>query len=150
MDIEALLCPNRVHYLPRVSSKRKLLQLLAEHASATTGLGARAIFERLHAREQLGSTGVGHGVAIPHAKDPKLDRIYGVFIALGDPVAFDAVDDLPVDLVFMLLASEGAGTDHLKALARVSRLLRNKNVCKELRTLRQVDDLQAALIEADQ
>ena len=150
MDIEALLCPNRVHFLPRVSSKRKLLQILAEHASVATGLDARAIFERLHGREQLGSTGVGHGVAIPHANDPKLDRIYGVFIALGEPVAFESVDDLPVDLVFMLLAPEGAGTDHLKALARVSRLLRNKTVCSELRNQKHVDDLQAALIEADQ
>jgi len=150
MDIEALLCPNRVHFLPSVSSKRKLLQILAEHASVASGLDARDIFERLHAREQLGSTGVGHGVAIPHAKDPKLDRIYGVFVVLGAPVDFEAVDDLPVDLVFMLLAPEGAGTDHLKALARVSRLLRNKKVCKELRSLKHIDDIQAALIEADQ
>jgi len=150
MDIEALLCPNRVHFLPRVSSKRKLLQILAEHASVATGLDSRVIFEGLHAREQLGSTGVGHGVAIPHAKGPKLEHIYGVFIALGDPVVFESVDDLPVDLVFMLLAPEGAGTEHLKALARVSRLLRNKDVCRELRSLKDVADLQSALIEADQ
>ena len=98
-----------------------------------TGLHERAIFDTLLERERLGTTGVGLGIAIPHGKMADLDRLYGVFARLKNPVDFDAVDDQPVDLIFLLLAPESAGADHLKALARVSRLLRDQSVCEKLR-----------------
>ncbi len=97
------------------------------------GLVEREIFEILLAREKLGSTGVGSGIAIPHGKIKDLDRLKGYFARLDRPVEFDAVDERPVDLIFLLLAPEEAGADHLKALAKVSRLMRDKNVCKKLR-----------------
>ncbi len=97
------------------------------------GLVEREIFEILLSREKLGSTGVGSGIAIPHGKIKDLDRLRGYFARLDRPVEFDAVDERPVDLIFLLLAPEEAGADHLKALARVSRLMRDENVCKKLR-----------------
>ncbi|MEE8204052.1 MAG: PTS sugar transporter subunit IIA, partial [Alphaproteobacteria bacterium] len=101
--------------------------------ASVTGLHERAIFDTLLERERLGTTGVGLGIAIPHGKMADLDRLYGVFARLNNPVDFDAVDDQPVDLIFLLLAPESAGADHLKALARVSRLLRDQSVCEKLR-----------------
>ncbi|HMQ57793.1 MAG TPA: PTS IIA-like nitrogen regulatory protein PtsN [Rhizobiaceae bacterium] len=113
--------------LPRLkaSSKRQLLQILAERAAVLTGHGEREIFDSLLQRERLGSTGVGNGVAIPHTKLKALNRLVGVFARLETPVDFDAVDDQPVDLVFLLLAPESAGADHLKALARIARVFRD-------------------------
>ncbi len=117
----------------KATSKKQALQDLAHRAADVTGLHERAIFDTLLERERLGTTGVGLGIAIPHGKMADLDRLYGVFARLKNPVDFDAVDDQPVDLIFLLLAPESAGADHLKALARVSRLLRDQSVCEKLR-----------------
>ncbi len=117
----------------KATSKKQALQDLAQRAAKVTGLHERAIFDTLLERERLGTTGVGLGIAIPHGKMAALDRLYGVFAKLNNPVDFDAVDDQPVDLIFLLLAPESAGADHLKALARVSRLLRDQSVCEKLR-----------------
>ena len=117
----------------KATSKKQALQDLAHRAADVTGLHERAIFDTLLERERLGTTGVGLGIAIPHGKMADLDRLYGVFAKLNNPVDFDAVDDQPVDLIFLLLAPESAGADHLKALARVSRLLRDQSVCEKLR-----------------
>ena len=117
----------------KATSKKQALQDLAHRAADVTGLHERAIFDTLLERERLGTTGVGLGIAIPHGKMADLDRLYGVFARLENPVDFDAVDDQPVDLIFLLLAPESAGADHLKALARVSRLLRDQSVCEKLR-----------------
>ncbi len=117
----------------RPSSKKQLFQLLAERAAERAGLDERMIFDALLAREKLGSTGVGQGIAIPHAKLAPLNQIVGLFARLEKPLDYEALDDQPVDLVFLLLAPEGAGAEHLKALARVSRLLRDPQVQSRLR-----------------
>ncbi|MCI5077899.1 PTS IIA-like nitrogen regulatory protein PtsN [Oricola sp.] len=109
----------------RVSSKKQLLQSIAEKASEQTGLSARAIFDTILQRERLGSTGVGKGIAIPHGKFAEVERIVGVFARLHTPIEFEALDDQPVDIVFLLLAPESAGADHLKALSRIARVLRD-------------------------
>jgi PTS system nitrogen regulatory IIA component len=132
----------------RVGSKKQALQELAKRAAEITGENERAIFDVLMDRERLGTTGVGNGIAIPHGKMAGLDRLYGVFARLETPVDFQAIDDRPVDLVCLLLAPETAGADHLKALARVSRLLRNARVCEKLRGTDQAEALYAILTEA--
>lgn len=132
----------------RAGSKKQALQELAKRASELTGLNERAIFDVLMDRERLGTTGVGNGIAIPHGKMAGLDRLYGVFARLETPVDFQAIDDRPVDLVCLLLAPETAGADHLKALARVSRLLRNAQVCERLRGTDKADALYAVLTDA--
>jgi PTS system nitrogen regulatory IIA component len=99
-------------------------------------------------RERLGTTGVGNGIAIPHGKLPSLDRLYGLFARLERPIDFQSIDDQPVDLIFLLLAPESAGADHLKALARVSRLLRDKAVCEKLRGTEESEPIYALLTES--
>ncbi len=133
MEIVDLLSPDAVIATLKAQSKKQVLQELSEHASRLTGLPERRIFETLVERERLGSTGMGQGIAIPHGRIAGLSRITGFFARLETPIAYDAVDNQPVDLVFMLLAPDGAGADHLKALARVSRLLRNQTMCEKLR-----------------
>lgn len=133
MEISDILTPERVVASLRATSKKQALQELARHASDITGLNERAIFDVLLERERLGTTGVGNGIAIPHGKLNELDGLYGLFARVEKPVDFDSIDDDPVDLIFVLLAPEGAGADHLKALARVSRLLRDETVCEKLR-----------------
>lgn len=135
MDIADLLTPESVILSLRATSKKQTLTELARRAAEVTGLPERAIFDVLLERERLGTTAVGRGIAIPHGKLPDLDRIYGFFARLDPPVDFEAVDEQPVDLVFLLLAPESAGADHLKALARVSRLLRDSKTCEKLRSL---------------
>lgn len=125
MDLGDILAQDAVIGDLRASSKKQMLQALAEDAAELTGLSAREIFDTVLQREKLGSTGVGNGIAIPHAKLPGFDRIVGVFARLAEPIDFDALDDLPVDLVFLLLAPEDAGADHLKALSRVARVMRD-------------------------
>lgn len=132
----------------RAGSKKQALQDLAKRASDLAGENERAIFDVLMDRERLGTTGVGNGIAIPHGKMAGLGKLYGVFARLETPVDFQAIDDRPVDLVFLLLAPETAGADHLKALARVSRLLRNGQICEKLRGADQPDALYAILSEA--
>ena len=133
MEIADLVSPEGVIATLRSASKKQALQELATKAAEVTGLDERLIFDTLLEREKLGSTGVGEGIAIPHGRIAGLDRLYGLFARLDDGIDFDSIDDEPVDLIFLLLAPEGAGADHLKALARVSRLLRNHDVCEKLR-----------------
>jgi len=148
MEIEDLITPAGVIPKLRATGKKHALQELAKRAADVTGLHERAIFDVLLERERLGSTGVGNGIAIPHGKLPELQKLHGVFARLDSPIDFDSVDDQPVDLVFLLLAPEAAGADHLKALARVSRLLRDRTVCEKLRGANSADALYALLTEA--
>ena len=148
MNLTDLLTPQAVLARLKVSGKKQLLQELAKKAAEISGQDERAIFETLLERERLGTTGVGSGVAIPHGKLRGLSRIHGVFARLDQPIEFGAIDDQPVDLVFLLLTPEGAGADHLKALARVSRLLRNASVCEKLRAAEDKAALYALLTEA--
>ncbi|MCR9219354.1 MAG: PTS IIA-like nitrogen regulatory protein PtsN [Alphaproteobacteria bacterium] len=148
MDIRDLLSTECVIETLNVSSKKQALQELAKRAAQITGLEERRIFDVLLERERLGTTGVGAGIAIPHGKLPGLDRLHGLFARLERPIDFDAIDDQPVDLIFLLLAPEGAGADHLKALARVSRLLRDRTVCEKLRGSDKADALYGLLTDA--
>lgn len=148
MDISDLITPDRVIAHLKATSKKQALQELARRAAQFTGMHDRAIFEVLLERERLGTTGVGHGIAIPHGKLPNLDRLYGLFARLDAPIDFDAIDEQPVDLVFLLLAPESAGADHLKALARVSRLLRDRAFCEKLRGSSNSDALYALLTDS--
>ncbi len=145
MNISDLLAPDAVLPALKVQSKKQLLQELAAKAHGVTRLPERRIFETLNARERLGTTGVGSGIAIPHGRLAESVQIAGVFARLEAPIAYDAVDSQPVDLVFMLLAPENAGADHLKALARVSRLLRNAATCEKLRAAKTAEALYAIL-----
>ena len=147
MDIAELITPAAVVPRLRVSSKKQLLQEIARRAAELVRLHERQIFDALLERERLGSTGVGNGIAIPHAKLPGLARLQGLFVRLEPPVDFDAVDEHPVDLAFLLLAPESAGADHLTALARVSRLLRDRQVCEKLRGAEHRDAIYALLTE---
>lgn len=147
--MNGILTPDSVLPSLHVTSKKQALHELAKRASAITGIGERAIFDTLVERERLGSTGVGRGVAIPHGKLASLDRVYGVFARLTRPIDFDAVDEHPVDLMFLLLAPEGAGADHLKALARVSRLLRDDGMLDRLRGCETADALFSLLNEQE-
>lgn len=133
MEIVDLLSAENVLGDFKASSKKQTLQTLSRKLATFAGLDARLVFDKLLEREKLGSTGVGKGVAIPHARIEGLPEIKGLFARLANPVDFDSVDDQPVDIIFMLLAPEDAGADHLKALARVSRLLRDENTLRKLR-----------------
>jgi nitrogen PTS system EIIA component len=145
MLLSELVTPNAVIPALKVNSKKPAIQELAARAAALTGEGERAIFEILMQREKLGSTGVGNGIAIPHGKLPKLRKLFGLFARLDRPIDFDALDGQPVDLIFLLLAPETAGADHLKALARVARLLRDQDVARKLRDSRDAEALYAVL-----
>lgn len=147
MDIADLLGPGQVVAKLKATSKKQALQNLARRAAEITGQSEDAIFKALDKREKLGTTGVGNGIAIPHGKLPNLDRIYGVFARLEHPIDFDAIDERPVDLIFLLLAPEASGADHLKALARASRLLRDKNACEKLRGTDDSEALYALLVD---
>ncbi len=133
----------------RVGSKKQALQELAARAADILNRDEREIFETLNQRERLGSTGVGHGIAIPHGKLPKMDKLFGTFARLEKPVDFEALDGEPVDLVFLLLAPEAAGADHLKALARVARLLRDPEIAKKLRESRDAEAIYAVMTAAE-
>lgn len=147
MEIIDLLAPEAVYLSIKAQSKRQLLQELAVRASQLTGLPEQRIAETLIERERLGSTGMGQGIAVPHGRVAGLGRIVGLFARLEPPISYDAVDERPVDLVFLLLAPEGAGADHLKALARVSRMLRNQVTCEKLRAAKNREVLYALLTE---
>ena len=124
---------------------RSISRTHAARAAGLTGQSERDILEILQQRERLGSTGIGNGIAIPHGKLPKLERLFGLFARLDRPIDFEALDGQPVDLIFLLLAPEGAGADHLKALARVARLLRDPEVARKLRNSHDADALYAVL-----
>lgn len=147
MEIAELLDTEGVVARLPATSKKQALQELAKRAAQITGLHERAIFDVLLERERLGTTGVGNGIAIPHGKLPELNKLCGLFARLDKPIDFDAVDDQPVDLIFLLLAPEGAGADHLKALARVSRLLRDRTICEKLRGSDEAEALYSLLTE---
>ncbi|GCA48321.1 MULTISPECIES: PTS IIA-like nitrogen regulatory protein PtsN [Sinorhizobium] len=133
MALAGLLHQNAIIPAMRANSKKQLLQELAAKASKLTGLPEREIFDVILQRERLGSTGVGNGIAIPHGKLSSLPSIVGIFARLDTPVDFEALDDQPVDLVFLLLAPEGAGADHLKALSRIARVLRDHDMVSRIR-----------------
>jgi PTS system nitrogen regulatory IIA component len=145
MPTPDLVSPNAIIPALKVNGKKQALQEIAAKAAALTGQSDRAILEILLQREKLGSTGVGNGVAIPHGKLAKLGNVFGLFARLERPVDFEALDGQPVDLIFLLLAPEGAGADHLKALARVARLLRDPEVAHKLRNSHDADALYAVL-----
>lgn len=147
MNMADLLSPDGVIAGLRVSSKKQALQELARRAAAVTGERERDIFEVLLVRERLGTTGVGHGVAIPHGKLSNLNRLYVLFARMAEPIDFDSIDEQPVDLVCVLLAPQSAGADHLKALAQVSRMLRDRNFCEKLRGAANNDSLYALLTD---
>jgi PTS system nitrogen regulatory IIA component len=149
MHFADLIGPEAVIASLKVKTKKQLLQELAARASRLTGVEERYIFDTLLQRERLGSTGLGQGVAIPHCKLQGLKRIVGVFARLAEPVDFEAVDGEKVDVVFLLLAPEGAGADHLKALARISRLLREGHAVDKLRASKDASALYAVLTEND-
>jgi PTS system nitrogen regulatory IIA component len=129
----------------KVNGKKQALQELAAKAAQISGQSEKAIYETLVQREKLGSTGVGNGVAIPHGKLPKLSKLFGLFARLERPVDFDSLDGQPVSLIFLLLAPEGAGADHLKALARVARVLRDPDTARELSESRDAEAIYAVL-----
>jgi PTS system nitrogen regulatory IIA component len=145
MPLSDLVAPNAIIPALRVNGKKQMLQEIAAKAADLSGQNERAIFEILMQREKLGSTGVGNGIAIPHGKLPKLEKLFGLFARLERPIDFEALDGQPVDLVFLLLAPEGAGADHLRALARVARLLRDPDVARKLRESRDAEALYAVL-----
>ena len=149
MEIAAILNPDSVVAKLHVGSKKQALQELAKRAAALTNLPERQIFDVILERERLGTTGVGGGIAIPHGRLPKLEQICGLFARLDQPIDFESIDEQPVDLIFMLLAPETAGADHLKALARVSRLLRDRAVTEKLRGSDSRDALYALLTESN-
>lgn len=133
MDFAKLLKPEAVKVSGSVSSKKRLFQVLGELAHTAYGLDSGIVTDALRTREALGPTGVGHGVALPHARLDGLNKVVGCFVLLDKPIDFDSVDREPVDLAFTLLAPEDAGVEHLKALALVSRTLREPSVCAKLR-----------------
>jgi nitrogen PTS system EIIA component len=147
MEIADLITPRSVLPQLRAANKNQALLELAKRAAAMTGIHERTIYDVLIERERLGTTGIGMGIGIPHGRLPGLDRLCGIFARLERPVPFEAIDDKPVDLIFLLLAPEGAGADHLKALAQVSRLLRDRAICEKLRGTDNADALYALLID---
>lgn len=148
MELSQILKPEAVKVIGSLSSKKRLLQDVADLAAGVYGINASDAVDALQERESLGPTGVGHGVALPHCRLPKLQTVVGVFIRLETPLEFDAVDRQPVDLIFGLFAPEESGVDHLKALALVSRTLRDATVCGKLRVNSDPATLHAVLTEA--
>ena len=147
MPLLDFLDPQAVLPALRVNGKKQALQELASQSARLTGLPDGAIYEALLQRERLGSTGIGEGIAIPHGKLPGLTRIFGLVARLDKPVDFEALDGQPVDVLFLLLAPEGAGADHLKALARVARVLREPGLIERLRATRDATAIYAIMTE---
>lgn len=148
MQLCDMISPDAVIPNLKATSKKQALQELARKAAEVTGAEERAVFDVLLERERLGTTGVGNGIAIPHGKLAGLERIYALFARAEEPIGFDAIDDQPVDLIFTLLAPEDAGADHLKALAKISRLLREGQFCDKLRGSEKADALYGLLMDA--
>lgn len=149
MELSAILKPEAVKVIGTISSKKRLFQDLGDVAFSAFGLSAAQVVDALQERESLGPTGVGHGVALPHARLENLDRVVGAFIRLESPLDFDAVDRQPVDLIFALFAPEESGVEHLKALALVSRTLRDATVCNKLRANTDTSTLYTILTEIE-
>ena len=144
-DLSDILTVDCVDADMHAANKKALFQQMAAAAARRTGLGVKAIAGALTEREKLGSTGFGGGVAIPHGKIEGLGHVFGSFARLSPPIDFQSVDDMPVDLVFMILSPPDAGADHLKALARVSRILRDRETLAKLRGARSPDAMFALL-----
>lgn len=147
IEITDLLSPRAVIAQLRVGGKKQALQEIARRAAALLDVPERRIYEVLAERERLGTTGIGKGIAVPHGKMPELSQLVGLFARLERPIPFDAIDDQPVDLVFMLLAPPESGAEHLRALARVARLLRDAAICQKLRGTDNADALYALLAD---
>ena len=147
MEVTDLLDPSGVIPNLRVTSKRQALQELARRAATLIGEDEHKVFESLWEREQLGSTGIGNGTAVPHGRIPGLKRMLTMFARLEKPIEFDAIDSQPVDLIFLLLTPADAGADHLKALARIARSLRNRAMCAKLRGTESTDAIYALLTD---
>ena len=145
MPLSDLVAPQAVIPALKVNNKKQALQEIAARAADLTGLSEREILEIVQQREKLGSTGIGNGIAIPHGKLVKLERLFGLFARLDRPIDFESLDGQPVDLIFLLLAPEAAGADHLKALARVARLLRAPDTAKMLRESQDAEAIYAVL-----
>lgn len=148
MDIAKLLKPEGVRVLGQVTSKKRLFQELGDMAASACGLNGDLVFDGLQERESLGPTGVGHGIALPHARIEGLSGIVGVFIRLEKPMEFEAIDRQPVDLIFALFAPKDSGVEHLKALALISRTMRDASICAKLRANSNPAALYAILTEA--
>lgn len=148
MQLSNIIRPGAVRSLGQVTSKKRLFQELSDLAKVEYKLSSSEVLDALQERESLGPTGVGQGVALPHARLHRLDCVVGLFVRLEKPLDFDAVDRKPVDLVFALFAPESGGVDHLKALALVSRTLRNTDVRAKLRANDSPSALYSVLIEA--
>ncbi|HVB89516.1 MAG TPA: PTS IIA-like nitrogen regulatory protein PtsN [Beijerinckiaceae bacterium] len=147
MPLTELISADAIIPAIKASGKKQVLQEMSEKAAKVSGLFSREIFEALLQRERLGSTGVGEGVAIPHGKLPRVGRIFGVFARLAKPVDWESLDAAPVDLVFLLIAPESAGADHLKALARIARAMREPALTAKLRAARDASALYAMLTQ---
>lgn len=147
MDFSKLLRPDAVKVLTSATSKKRLMQELGDVVQTAYGLDAATVVEALNTREALGPTGVGHGVALPHARLEGLESVVGVFVLLDKPIDFSSVDRQPVDLAFALFAPEDAGVEHLKALALVSRTLRDSAICSKLRANPDAGTLYTILTE---
>lgn len=148
MELSSLLVPNAVRVVGQFTSKKRLFQELGDIAQAAYGIDAAFAVDGLQEREALGPTGVGHGIALPHARLEDLTRIAGIFIRLEKPLDYDSVDRQPVDLIFGLLAPKDSGVDHLKALALVSRTMRDSGMVSKLRANTDPAKLYAILSEA--
>ena len=147
MQLSSILRPAAVKVVANVSSKKRLFQDLGDIVAGTYGIDSAAAFAALQERENLGPTGVGHGIALPHARMPGLDHVVGAFLRIEKPVDFDSVDRQPVDLVFALFAPDGSGVEHLKALALVSRTMRDPAVMAKLRANTDAETLHTILTE---
>ncbi|MEY4779467.1 MAG: hypothetical protein RLZZ607_780 [Pseudomonadota bacterium] len=148
MELSKLLMPGAVRFIGQLTGKKRLFQELGEIAAQAYGLNASVATDGLQERESLGATGVGHGIALPHARLDDLDRIVAVFLRMEKPLDYDSVDRQPVDLIFGLFAPKESGVDHLKALALVSRTMRDPGVCAKLRANTDPAKLHAILTEA--
>ncbi|MDY8108127.1 PTS IIA-like nitrogen regulatory protein PtsN [Fulvimarina sp. 2208YS6-2-32] len=148
MDFQSLIEPAAIMPALKATSKRQVLQEMATKASELIGRPEREILETILGREKLGSTGVGNGIAIPHGRLPGLTRITGAFARLQKPIDFDALDEEPVDLVFLLLAPENSGADHLKALSKVARLLRDPETVASIRGLQDAGSIFSAMVRS--
>jgi PTS system nitrogen regulatory IIA component len=147
MELSKLLKPGAVRVVGHLTSKKRLFQELGDVAAQAYGLNASIAVDGLQERESLGPTGVGHGIALPHARLEDLAGIVGIFLRLEKPLDFDSVDRQPVDLVFALFAPKDSGVDHLKALALVSRTMRDPAICAKLRANSDASKLHAILTE---
>lgn len=149
MKISEIMGENCVMVGLKAQNKRQLLQDMSKKAAELTSISERTIFDSLLERENLGSTGFGGATALPHARIAEADKVYGFFAKLSSPVDFEAIDSKPVDLVFMLISPEGSGADHLTALAKASRILKDEATCDKLRQTSNAEEIYALLNNQD-